>query len=355
MADVVQYDPVSDTWLELPPLPAARKGVVAGVIGGRLYAGTGNPGSSSPTADTWAASYLGSWQVGVQSPVALGEVAAGVLGGSVVVVGEGSPATLAYDMSRRSWRTDLARRPYPGHHHAAEVIGGRLWLFGGLGSGAGKVQVYDPGADSWSVKADMPFAAGSVSTALVAGKVYAAGGIVGSTTTARAAVYDPARNVWSSLPDMPRGSNHAAAATDGQSLWVFGGRSGGNTVANGFADVQRYDTVARTWSSSSESASGISAMPVGRGGTGKAVHLDGRFVVMGGETLTGSGATSTNTYTRVDVYDPVGGTWSTESAMPTGRHGIFPVVHHGAVVVVLGGTAAGNSQSTVVEVLVPSS
>ncbi len=74
---------------------------------------------------------------------------------------------------------------------------------------------------------------------------------------------------------------------------------------------------------------------------------------MGGETLSGSGATATKTYTRVDVYDPATRRWSQEAPMPTGRHGIFPVVHQGAVVVVLGGTAAGNSQSTVVEVLKP--
>ena len=47
-----------------------------------------------------------------------------------------------------SGATSLAKRPYAGADHAAEVIGGKLYLFGGVGTGAeGKVQIYDPGEE----------------------------------------------------------------------------------------------------------------------------------------------------------------------------------------------------------------
>ncbi len=84
-------------------------------------------------------------------PVALGEVAGGVIGGNLYLVGQGSAATLRYNFSTRKWSTTtaLARRPYPGSHHAAEVIAGKLYLFGGLGSGsAGRAQIYDPATNA---------------------------------------------------------------------------------------------------------------------------------------------------------------------------------------------------------------
>src|SRR5207253_2395664 len=77
-----------------------------------------------------------------------------------------------------------------------------------------------------------PYAAGSVSTAVINGKVYMAGGIVGSDTVNTAAVYDPVANSWSSIESMPVGRNHAAAGTDGQKLFIFGGRTGGNTLSD---------------------------------------------------------------------------------------------------------------------------
>src|SRR5687767_13035659 len=107
--------------------------------------------------------FSGSWETAAPAPVALGEVAGGVIGDKLYLVGETDPATLVYDLRADAWST-AAARPNLGHHHAAEVIAGKLYLFGGLAGGSeGEVQVYDPVADAWSKGADMPFAAGSSS------------------------------------------------------------------------------------------------------------------------------------------------------------------------------------------------
>ena len=299
------------------------------------------------------------WVNGAAAPVELGEVAGGVIGDTLYLVGAGSRQTLAYDVATGAWRSGLAPRPHAGDHHAAEVVGGKLYLFGGFNDGsAGTVQIYDPAADRWTLGTPTPFPAGSASSAVIGGRVYVAGGVVnfqpgmGGQTTARAAVYDPATDAWSPIADMPRGVNHAASASDGQRFYVFGGRGGTGGLENGFGTVQVYDPATNTWRTSDDPASGLAPLPQGRGGTGKAVFAAGEFYVLGGETRDdGGGATPDGVYDRVDVYDPSTNAWRAAPKMPTGRHGIFPLLHGDRIYVAAGGTQAGFSRSTLLEIL----
>lgn len=293
----------------------------------------------------------GHWETRAPMPLALGEVAAGVVDGELLVVGEGDARTASLDVLGDTWDDTRAPRLFPGHHHGAEVVDGRWYLLSGIGAGSGgRVQIYDPVADSWTEGAAMPWSGGSVATAVIDGKIYAAGGIVGSNTVANAGVYDPVADSWTLLAPMPVGRNHAAAGTDGEKLYVFGGRDGGNWVANGFDDVQVYDPDSDTWTWSGDGVSGLAPLPVARGGMGKAIWWDGEFYVFGGETDDGPGANGDGVYDRVDVYDPVANTWRQEAAMPTARHGMFPVIFQSRMFAVGGGDAAGFSQVSDVEV-----
>ncbi|HYF63473.1 MAG TPA: kelch repeat-containing protein [Herpetosiphonaceae bacterium] len=354
--EVLLYDPATNVWLELPPIPAYRKTPIAGVIGDRIVVATG--GGYGPTDTTWIAKLPASWEPGPGMPVALGEVAGGIIGRMLYLVGEGSAGTVGYDLSSNAWSgATLAQRAYAGNHHAAEVVNGKLYLFGGLGSGQGKVQIYNPATNQWSLGADMPFAAGSSASALIGGQVYVAGGIVGSATTNRMARYNPATNTWAELATMPQGRNHAAAATDGSKLYVFGGRGAGsgddNSVANGFNTLQVYDPATNTWKSSLDSGSTLAPVPQARGGAGRAVYLNGEFYVIGGETVDGAGATASDVYQRVDIYNPTTNVWRFGTSMPTARHGVFPLAIGGRVYVAGGGTQAGSSQSALLEVYNP--
>jgi N-acetylneuraminic acid mutarotase len=304
----------------------------------------------------------GTWAAGPAMPASLAEVATGVIDGKLYVVGELDPTTFVYDLAANTWSA-AAARPHPGNHHAAEVINGKLYLFGGFDFGSeGAVQVYDPAANAWTKGADMPFAAGSSATSLIGGKVYVAGGIVGGsgaggTTTNRAAAYDPATDAWTELAPMPQARNHTAAATDGQRMYVFGGRGPGsgdrNVTTNGFDTFQLYDPATNIWQSSDAPGSTLPPLPQARGGMGKAVYLGGRFYVIGGETLTGPGATGDGVYRRVDVYDPTANAWDRDADMPTARHGIFPVDAGGKIYVAGGGVHFGGSASGVLEVFTP--
>lgn len=53
MDEITAYDPAGDSWVEVGTLPAPRKTPVAAIVGDRAVVTTGDPGPSSPTADTW--------------------------------------------------------------------------------------------------------------------------------------------------------------------------------------------------------------------------------------------------------------------------------------------------------------
>jgi N-acetylneuraminic acid mutarotase len=365
----VGFGTLLDTTVTIGGLPATLTSVTSKRIIGTVPV-NGSPTTDlvdvvvtvGPASDTHEAAFRylfapgnepGRWETYDNATAILGEVSCGVIDGVVYMVGEGSGKTLAYDVAAKYWDNNLAQRTYKGHHHAAEVWGGKLYLFGGLGGGSeGRVQIYDPVLDSWSDGATMPWSAGSVNSALIDDIVYVFGGIVGSSTVDTGYSYDPALDTWSvsALAPMPQGRNHAAPTTDGEKLYVFGGRTGGNWVANGFDEVQISDPVLDTWESSADVGSSLAPLPQARGGTGKAVWYQGEFYVFGGETQNGAGATPMGVYDRVDVYDPVANTWRLEAPMPTARHGIFPVLYESRIFVAAGGVQAANSQSVIFEV-----
>lgn len=300
----------------------------------------------------------GRWEAAADMPLALGEVACGVIGGELFLVGQGSTKTLTFDLEDGTWDEDQAApRTLVGHHHAAEVVDGKLYLVGGLGGNSeGRVQIYDPVGNQWSLGTDLPWAGGSVQTAVIDGLIYAAGGIVGATTVDECAVYDPQLDTWTPLASMPtgQGRNHGAAGSDGERLFIFGGRGvgsgAGNQVADGFDTVLIYDPQTDLWESSLDPGSTLAVLPQKRGGMGRALFHQGEFYVFGGETLTGAGATQSGVYDRVDVYDPIANTWRLDAPMTTARHGVFPVEYYGAILLAGGGEQAAFSQSDLLEV-----
>ncbi|TDJ70258.1 MAG: hypothetical protein E2O39_10265 [Planctomycetota bacterium] len=296
----------------------------------------------------------GFWKSGASMPDDVGEVACGVIDGIVYLVGQGSNKTFAYDILIDTWTDNLAVRPFIGHHHSAEVIDGKLYLIGSLGGDGGRVQFYDPVADTWTEGDSMPWNAGSVQTCVIDGKLYAAGGIVGSSTVANVWRYDPAIDQWDAGPlaDIPTPVNHAAAATDGTRFYVFGGRAGPNEVQPGFDVVQIYDPGTNTWDSSGLGDSTLTPMPHGRGGTGRAVWYEGEFYVFGGETNDSGDvlADPGQVFPQVNVYDPATNAWREDLRMPTARHGIYPVLFQSRIFIAGGGVVSASSQANILEI-----
>ncbi|MEM6568333.1 MAG: Calx-beta domain-containing protein [Planctomycetota bacterium] len=289
----------------------------------------------------------GRWRDASTLPIGLGDVVSAVLGGELYVFGDGASQTLAYDLVQDSWTTSHAVRPFTGGGHAAEVIDDKLYLFGGFDSGAaGKVQIYDPALDQWTLGTPMPWDAGGVSTATIDGIVYVAGGVapMGGGTVGNFASYDPVADAWTSLGAMPTAVHMAASGTDGAEFFVLGGRQGTLSPQPGTSEVQIYDPVAATWRTTMGGQ--VGAMPLPRSSTGRAVFWNGELYVIGG-------ADDVTTFAEVQVYDPATDAWRLDRGMPTARQAISPSIFQSRIFVHGGATVVGFGTLTTGEVLSP--
>lgn len=355
--DILAFNPATNAWSHVGRLPLPLLAPVAVIVNDTTYVGLGAERGSDPrNQKIWKAPLRNTWRRADTMPVPLAEVAGGVIDGKLYLVGSEDGRTLVYDLAAGRWSTAGTEsfRPAPGDHHAAEVLNGALWLLGGLGERAeGRVQIFDPVSNTWRLGPALPVPAGSSASAVIGGRIYVAGGVVGDSTTSVASVLDTETMRWTAIAPMPRPRNHAASGTDGRRFYVFGGRRGGNVLGDGFDDVQIYDPATDRWTVSDGRPGSPAKLPQPRGGMGKAVWLDGEFWVIGGETVTGRGATKNHTYNRVDIYDPVRNTWREGPPLPTARHGIFPVAYEGMILVAGGGDHAGASSTNVVEIIWP--
>lgn len=381
--DFYMYDPEIDAWVQLPDLPRALLGPIITVVddpneGGAcpgpqcgcascqaVFGTTGVFQGLNGTDESFAADFDDVWYGLPNLPAQLGEIASGVIDNNLYVVGDGNNGTYAYDFTTGQWRNENANRPVIAKDQLAEVVDGKLYVFGGVSYSGGfqalnDVQIYDPITKTWTFGTDLPEGIFAAQTAIIDGKIYLSGGVTDANVTTDATyVYDPADGPggsWTALADAPLLRNSAAVGTDGSKMYIFGGRVGGDAPGNGFTSVMIYDPATNTWESSEDPAPGsptLAELPQARGGIVNAPFIDGEFYVIGGETDDDPAANADGLFDRVDIYDPLTNTWRQGEPMLTARHGIYPVAHAGAIYIAGGGVVQGASNSNVFDVYYP--
>jgi len=137
---------------------------------------------------------------------------------------------------------------------------------------------------TWSRLADRPLGTSEAHGELVGGKLYTFGGFNWSTPCCTpwrfAFVYDPATNTWSPLADMPEGVTHAGATTDGTDVFYAGGfvEDASRTFQIfGTKHVWRYRIATNTYEAMPD-------LPDDRG-AGALRYVDGKLHFFGGESF----------------------------------------------------------------------
>ncbi len=141
VTDHAAYDPSTDTWTVLAPMPTPRDHLAAGVVDGRLYAVGGRDVDADLPMDLLEIydPTTGGWTTGAPLPTARGGLAAAVLDGRLYTFGgEGNaldpsgvfPQTEVYLPARDAWYP-LAPMATPRHGTGAAVVDGRIWVPGG--------------------------------------------------------------------------------------------------------------------------------------------------------------------------------------------------------------------------------
>ena len=203
-----EYDPATDNWKALAPMPTKRGAAGAAAVGGKLYVIGG------------ASMLQGSKDTAVHPARAHR---------SLTTVEEYDPAT-------NTWR-ERSAMPTPRNHLAIGAVNNKIYVLGGrIGaafiSGGGNrldlVEEYDVAADSWNpVRARMPTARSAVTYGVHGGRVYVAGGEhqeYNLSTAFRAFEgFDAAKKEWTVMPPMPLQRHGLAGAVLGNRFHVISG------------------------------------------------------------------------------------------------------------------------------------
>jgi N-acetylneuraminic acid mutarotase len=208
-----EYDPATDNWKALMPMPSRRGAASAAVVNGKIYVIGGaavHPGAKD-------------------SPLLMGPD--GTPHRSVGTVEE-------YDVASDSWR-ERSPMPTARNHFAVAAVDGKIYAIGGrlaspfvgLGSATDVVEEYDPATDSWGVpRARMSTPRGSMIWGVYSGRIYVAGGerqdsqMTANYRTVEA--YEPRTNQWFVLPSVPLGRQSVAGAIIDATFYLVSGDNG---------------------------------------------------------------------------------------------------------------------------------
>jgi len=260
-----EYDPATDRWTRKAPMPRpAHHGAVA-AVNGKIYAFGGfvAPANTAipvgaawePIADAWEFNpATDSWKPLAPLPGKRGAAVAAEVGGKIYVIGgattmEGSkdpfftafgPARVlgtndVYDPATNTWES---RNPMsvPRNHAFSGAVNGKIYVIGGrTGHGfilsatnTDVVEEYDPASNMWSIpKERMPTARSGGASGTDGRRIYVAGGEVTTTELVAAfravEAYDPATNTWMTLPSMPMPRHGMAGAVIGNRFHLVSG------------------------------------------------------------------------------------------------------------------------------------
>ncbi len=217
---------------------------------------------------------------------------------------------------------------------------GKLYVIDGTNGTSHAPQVYDPGTDTWSVKAADPVLRSESSAAVFNSKIYVAEGWAGqygsdsNAPTTALQIYDPVADSWTAGPSSLIARGLSATAVVSGKLYIAGGTASGYS---NFADLEIYDSVANSWSIGA-------SLPSQRTSAGGAA-LNGKFYVFGG--YVGPSAYNNTITASVQIYDPVSNTWALGTAMPAPRASMAVGVLNGKAYVIGGVDSNSSYQNSV--------
>ncbi len=375
------YDPATDRWSTLSPMPTTRNHAFSGVVNGKIYViggrlGAGNiPATSNtdvveeydPATNLWGPikERMPTPRSGGGATVCNGRIYAG--GGELVTreMYAAFEALEAYEPASNTWQV-LPSFPGTVHGNAMGCIGGRLHTVSGKTRSGGPQDAPDPATAShdvldvsvlgapqpstlrWVKAAPFPEPEEELYGTAVNGKMYVIGGFGTNGTPAPAMVYeyDAAADRWAKKNPIPVAVHHQAQTEYRGKIYVFGGctRPLSGTSQNGWEPVNNaweFDPASNTWRA-------LAPMPMRRCAA-VAEQVDGKIYVIGGATLMENSSETAlfgNRPARVlgtnQVYDVATNTWAARSAMPTGRNHAFSGVVNGKIYVIGGRLGAAH-------------
>jgi len=235
VATVEAYDPATNTWSSVAPLPNALHHANTAAVNGKLYVvGALADLTFRAIGNVYAYDPQMGWSAKTPLPVGQerGASAVAVVGSKIYVAGGNRGASVvdfsAYDTEADA-HVSLPPLPAPRDHLVGSAIGTRVYAIGGRAGGSlyGSVDAFDTMTGSWATVADVRTRRAGSAAAAFGDRIVVAGGEgnldspVGVFSQTEAFV--PATNTWLVLPDMRTPRHGTGAAVIDYAFYVPGG------------------------------------------------------------------------------------------------------------------------------------
>ena len=224
-----EYDPVTDVWVEKTPVLTSRANFGVAVYQNRIYV----MGGSVDWTQEIGAIYCGlnevydpltdTWETMAPMPTNQSNIAASVVNGKIHLMGPESHDV--YDVAANTWSTKEPM-PHPVYGFSPVVVDDNIFIIR-----SNLTQIYNPESDSWSLGASPPTvvpsgAAGCATTGVMAPtRIYVIGGSRGPTYESLSInqVYDPKNDSWMLGAPMLTARSGLTAAVVNDEIYLIGG------------------------------------------------------------------------------------------------------------------------------------
>ena len=240
-ANAYSYNPATNVWTAIAPLPATR--YAAGAVSDGTYIYILNGFGPSTTTNTLFKYNPATNSYTTLSPAPSASAAQGAayLAGKIYRVGGCSTScdfvtntVDVYDVATNVWSASgtIANFPSATYNQMVVSFGSALYSVGGLAAGVGvainKTYRYDPTTNTWNDAAitDLPQTrADSAYDVMQNGRLVLAGGDVGGVRNGTVVSLDlnAPTDVWATLPTMPAPRLEMGGASVGQAFYTVGG------------------------------------------------------------------------------------------------------------------------------------
>ncbi len=197
-----RYDPLTNSWEALAPLPAPISESLAAYVDGKIY----------------------------------------VFGGLITDTVQST--NYVYDVQSNNW-TAGASLPGPRMQMGGGMYDGLVYLVGGYSANTvdpssfeDQTWRYDPASDSWATMAPILSPLGGAASGVINGQLYITGGRDATHPALRSLyIYDIASDTWDTGTDLPLDVNYPGGAAYQDHMWVMGGGNPflGNSLVPGRA------------------------------------------------------------------------------------------------------------------------
>jgi N-acetylneuraminic acid mutarotase len=252
----VVFDPASNSWATLAPLPKKLHHFGIATLDNKIYVTGGFTDEDFELDNKAAYVYTptstggGSWASIADLPAERGAHVSVAVGGLLYViggVGNDTESIRAYNPATNTWDSGRAQMPTTREHLTAAVVNGRIYVIAGRAGpqNLSAVEEYNPATNAWTVKAGIPTARSGITSGVLNGRIHVTGGEdhLSGETLASHEVYDPATNQWSALASMPTGRHGLASGVASGRWYVIGGGLvvGGGTFSSLTNVVEAFD------------------------------------------------------------------------------------------------------------------